>query len=182
MEKIELGKNFDRKLKKAFKQLDRQHEGEFVPVTASLMKMCEIAGKPQHYNWIVNLITKKCEENESYYDYLRLDSDFMVCFDKKGLSLFRDILSDFFGLDNICDLWEYMSALDEYKHTCYDIKQYVYTLSDEELKSFKNVFTKDDKGDRFILDVIDIINAEQERRKHPVKEKLSKLLKPKGIM
>lgn len=179
MEEIELGKNFERKLKKAFKQLDRQHDGEFVPCTTSLMKMCEIAGKPQHYNWIVNLITKKCEENESYYDYLRLDSDFMMCFDKDGLFLFSDILSDFFGLDNVRGLWQYMSALDEYERTCYDIKQYVHTLSDEKLESLKNDFTKNYEADRLVLG---IINAEQERRKHPVKEKLSKLLKPKGIM
>lgn len=178
MEEIGLGRNFDRKLKKAFRQLDRQHEGEFVPVVVSLMKMCEIAGKPKHYSWIVNLITKKCEENESYYDYLRLDSDFMVWFDKDGLFLFSEILADFFGLDNIRDLWEYMNVEDKYRHDLYDIVQCIHAMTDEALEEAKNIYiSQADEIDRYIFNHI---IAEQERRKHPVAEKINQLLKRKG--
>jgi len=180
MEEIEFDRNFGRKLKKAFKELDKKHEGEFIPCTVNLMKMCEIAKKPQHYNWIVNLIAKKCEENEAYYDYLRLDSDFMMCFDKDGLFLFSDILADFFGLENMRSLWQYMDAIDKCNHGYYEIEQYMRTLNDEELEN-KKVSYMFPKGE-VEQHILSIINAEQERRKPLIIRKVNEVLKLKGIM
>ncbi len=180
MEEIE----FDRKLKKAFKELDKKYEEEFIPCTVNLMKWCEVAGKPRHYNWIVNLITKKCEENEAYYDYLRLNSDFIVCLDKDGLFLFSDILADFFGLDNVRSLWQCMRDSDEYEHLFYDIEQCTHNFGDEELELLKDGYMhpKNEHEEEVCKRILGIINAEQERRKPLIIRKVNEVLKLKGIM
>lgn len=171
-------RNFDRKLKKTFKKLNKKHEREFVPCSVNLLKWCETAGIPQNYNWIVNLITKECDEDETYYDYLRFNVDFTVHLDQNGVFLFSDILSDFFGLDNVRSLWRYMSDLDKYERTYYDIEQCTHTLSDEELGAIKDNYMhpKDEYEEEVCKRILDIINTEQERRKHPIKAVLANMI------
>ncbi|MDE6788476.1 MAG: hypothetical protein K2J47_04055 [Ruminococcus sp.] len=171
-------RNFDRKLKKVFKKLNRQHEGEFVPCSVNLLKWCEKAEMPQNYNWIVNLLFKECDEDETCYDYIKLDSDFIVNLDQNGVFLFSDVLADFFGLDNVRRLWRYMSASDKYERTYYDVEQCTHTLSDEELESVKGNYMhpKNEYEEEVCKRILGIINAEQERRKHPIKAVFANLI------
>lgn len=171
-------RNFSRKLKKAFKKLNKKHKGEFVPCSVNLLEWCKKAEITQNYNWIVNLLFEECNEDETCYDYIKFDSDFIVNLDQNGVFLFCDILSDFFGTDSVLSLYRYMRDSDKYERTYYDIEQCTYKLSNEELESVKDNYMnpKNEYEESVCNRILGIISAEQERRKHPIKVALVNLI------
>lgn len=162
-------KQIQRALKRANKQALKSNESKFNPVKISLLKWCEAYGNTSRFEWIKRLILSELEQYEELGKHTYFDADFYDLYlDNDGVLMFSDTLGDFFGDEQVKEVWHYLRAQNMEQKLFYDLEQIIKAATESELKEYFRVW-EEAKRNRSndqdtIKRVLDLLRQEQKQR------------------
>ncbi|MGN0537155.1 MAG: hypothetical protein ACI4M3_04170 [Acutalibacteraceae bacterium] len=162
-------KKINRAIKKAKRELERKHEGEFMPYRASLRLMCEKYAIPEYFNAIRNRIYREAEKNDILNDYLYISLDNLedIYFDSTGIVALWDILKGYFDEDFLRNFRRWLSAVNKEEEYYFNFAKAVKTAKISQLTDLKQAYEKYNEVNNTDLcgRALTIVQAEIDRRK-----------------
>ena len=167
---------FKMAVKKKMKQAEAKNEAmPFLnPVTVSLEKWLELyQGDTSRLDWLYSELLEYADENESAGNslFMQMDKNGTVSFrlDEIGVFWFSDILQEFFSLQEVRQMQQYLKSENAIVRVYQDVQTTIENMDTNELKEYqrkwKHIQDNSDTAHETKRDILKMIDAELRNRK-----------------
>lgn len=165
-----------RAIRKGAKRQEKQNKAmPFLnPSTVSLEKWLErYQGDTSRLDWLYSELLEYADENESAGNslYMRVDEAGTVSFwlDEVGVFWFSDILQEFFSLQEVRQMQQYLKSENAIVRFYQDLQTTIENMDTNELKEYqrkwKHIQDNGDTAHETKRDILKMIDAELKKRK-----------------
>jgi len=154
------------------RKLMKEREDEFIPVSADIFQMCELAGHPEYFTPLRNRIFREMETNEALQNHVMVDLfDLDVMrLPESGIAMLYEILTSYFDEKDVIALRQYMHNQNECRHYNYSIDQSIKAARTPVLKQWVKGWNKMVEENKLNQEAANVLKnkVEQEikRRRH----------------
>lgn len=147
------------------RKLMKEREDEFIPVSADLYQMCELAGHPEYFTPLRNRIFREMETNEALQNHVMVDlfDPDVMRLPESGITMLYEILTSYFDEKDIIALRQYIHNQNECRHYNYSIDQSIKATRTPVLKQWVKEWNKMVKENTLTQEAISVLKSKVEQ-------------------
>lgn len=136
-----------------------------MPYTVSLQKWCIAYGVPKHFDWLRSLILTELDKDEDIGDYVFIGEDlYDLHLDNDGVFILSHILNDFFGVEQMREMWKYLRTVNEENKLFFDFSEMLKGFTSSQLDEYEKKFEESEVAEQTQNEFLKFIRAERKRR------------------
>ncbi|MDE5583236.1 MAG: hypothetical protein K2J08_06005 [Ruminococcus sp.] len=175
-----------RNVRKTMRKNRKENAGKYMPYTVSLQKWCISYGVPKHFDWLRSLVLTELDKDEDIGDYIFIGEDlYDLHLDNDGVFILSHILNDFFGVEQVREMWKYLRAINEEKKLFFDFAEMLKDFTSSQLDEYEKKFIEtavEAETQQTKSEFLEIIKAERKRRSRSFRKKAGEKYKRQQIL
>lgn len=154
-----------RNVRKTMRKSRKENVNKYMPYTVSLQKWCIAYGVPKHFDWLRNLILTELDKDEDIGDYVFIGEDlYDLHLDNDGVFILSHILNDFFGVEQVRDMWKYLRTVNEENKLFFDFSEMLKDCTPLQLDEYEKKFEESEVAEQTKNEFLKFIRAERKSR------------------
>lgn len=154
-----------RNVRKTMRKSRKENVNKYIPYTVSLQKWCIAYGVPKHFDWLRNLILTELDKDEDIGDYVFIGEDlYDLHLDNDGIFILSHILNDFFGVEQVREMWKYLRTVNEENKLFFDFSEMLKSFTSSQLDEYEKKFEESEVAEQTKNEFLKFIRAERKSR------------------
>lgn len=154
-----------RNVRKTMRKSMKENVNKYMPYTVSLQKWCIAYGVPKHFDWLRSLILTELDKDEDIGDYVFIGEDlYDLHLDNDGIFILSHILNDFFGVEQVREMWKYLRTVNEENKLFFDFSEMLKSFTSSQLDEYEKKFEESEVTEQTKNEFLKFIRAERKSR------------------